>query len=90
MRSGVGSFCPRSLRLDFLEDFLPCELLCAEEPAAFFGAGLCALTESENTPSPAARSSDETRCVAFRSLMRMILCGNVNYCWFSDGTLPDR
>src|SRR5690349_8484243 len=87
MRSGVGSFWPRSRRLDFLEDFLPCELLCAAEPVGFFAAGLCAFTEMENTPSPAARSSDEAKCVAFRRFRR-IACRS--YCWFSAGTFPDR
>src|ERR1700758_1295352 len=76
MRSGVGSFWPRSRRLDFLEDFLPCELLCAAEPVGLFAAGLCAFTEMENTPSPAARSSDEARCVAFRRFRR-IACRSV-------------
>ena len=90
MRSGVGAFWPRSLRLDLLEVFLPCELLCAACAVDFFAVEFCAITKSENTPSPAARSSDEARCVVFRSVMRMILDRAVNYCWLSDGTLPDR
>src|SRR5690349_8099497 len=73
MRSGVGAFWPRSLRLDLLEAFLPCAVLRAAELDGLFAAGFCAFTASENTPSPAARSSDEARCVASRSLMRMIL-----------------
>src|SRR6516225_9658273 len=64
MRSGVGACWPRSRRL-YLEDGLLCELLCAVELPAFLPAGL-ACTESENTPSPAASSSDEARCVTFR------------------------
>ncbi len=71
IRSGVGAFWPRSRRLDLLGDLFPCEALLAEEPAGFRGAGLLACAESENTPSPAAKSSDEARCVAFRRFMRI-------------------
>ena len=67
MRSGVGVFCPRSLRLDFLKVLFPCVAELAFEQLPFFFGVLCACAEFANTPSPAARSSVEARQVAFRS-----------------------
>jgi hypothetical protein len=80
MRSGEGSFWPRSLCLDLLEDFLPCDALRAAALAGFLAAGLLACAESENTPNPAARSSEEAKCVAFLSLMRIVPDRVLNYC----------
>lgn len=53
---------------------MPRELLCVEEWIDFLAVELraLALNEPENTPSPAARSSEEARCVAFRSLIRIV------------------
>src|SRR5713101_8665170 len=67
MRSGVGTFCPRSRRLDFFEVLFPCAEALALEEVVFFGVALCACPEPANTPSPATRSSIGARQVAFRS-----------------------
>src|SRR6267154_5629393 len=70
MRSGVGTFCPRSRRPDLREVLFPCALPPAlEEAAAFCGAALSACAEPANTPAPAAASSVRARCVAFRTRM---------------------
>src|SRR6267143_2859268 len=66
MRSAVGAFCPRSRRLDLLDDFRPCDALPALEEVVFFGLALCACAGFANTPGPAASSSVRARCIAFR------------------------
>src|SRR5712692_6982533 len=76
MRSGVGAFCPRSRRLDLLDDFLPCDAPPALEEG-FLGVVVCACAEFANTPSPAASSSVRARWIAFRVRI-------VNSVWLSS------
>jgi hypothetical protein len=67
MRSGVGAFWPRALRLDFFDDFARCEELANLEEADFLCAASCACAEAVQTPSPTVTNSVRARWVAFRT-----------------------
>src|SRR5260370_2758182 len=70
MRSGVGTFCPRSRRDDFFDDLVRCkelpDLLPGLEAVDFLCTVPCAFAEATHTPSPATKSSVRAGCVAFR------------------------
>src|SRR5271163_3433797 len=97
MRSGVGTFCPRSRPLDllgcFIDFFRFAELpgLADEgEVDGFAPELLCACAATLKTPGPAATSSARARCIALRIRLSCEVRLILGYCWFSAGTTPGR
>ena len=89
MRSGVGAFCPRSLRLDFFEDFDRCPELPVLDDVDFFGVVEVVCAEAAQTPSPAATNSVRARCVAFRARIVSLVFGSVVAAALTAGCPPE-
>src|SRR6266487_4035768 len=75
IRSGAGTFCPRSRRCDFLEDFVRCNEAPDFEDD-LLGVAACASTDDAPARRPATHSSAS---VGFIDLCKRIRIGTVQF-----------